>query len=142
MSKYVENMYDKIMSTYHPTSVKGLLESAHCKILYADLDSATGGCTQSNSRCHTIIVNDNWDKSYQDFVMLHEFSHIKLHNGSSTPFFRSVGLNKFISQMENEANELAMQLLISFQDEDLIGLCTSEQLMKCLGLPTELQRFI
>ncbi|MHC5248790.1 ImmA/IrrE family metallo-endopeptidase [Enterococcus sp. LJL90] len=110
-------------------------------MLYADLDDETGGCTQSNNRCHTIIVNINWPEWYQRFVILHEFSHLMLHKGTSTPFFRRLGLNTLISKMEYEANALAMKLLISMQEEDLAGL-TKYQITDYLGLPQELSQFI
>ncbi|EJJ0982732.1 ImmA/IrrE family metallo-endopeptidase, partial [Enterococcus faecalis] len=104
MNYYVEETFNKIINLYHPHSVYQLIKEANCKLLYADLDDETGGCTQTNNRCHTIIVNANWSEYYQQFVILHEFSHIKLHSSSSTPFYRSLGLDSFISKMECEAN--------------------------------------
>lgn len=142
MGSYIENEFDKIITKFKPCSVYKLIEDAHCKLLYADLDNETGGCTQTNNRCHTIIVNINWPEWYQRFVILHEFSHIKLHNGCSTPFYRSLGLDRFISKMECEANELAIKLLIHLQDEDEIKNLSKIQLINYLGLPEELARFI
>ena len=142
MSYYVDNEFEKIVEKYRPYNVYDLVKEAHCKLLYADLDDETGGCTQSNSRCHTIIVNCNWSVWYQQFVILHEFSHIKLHKGSSTPFFLSVGLENFVSKMEYEANSLAMKLLIYMQDKEEIEKLTEFQLMDYLGLPHELRRYL
>lgn len=141
MKSVVNNEYDRILRRYYCNDPIGLVKDAHCKLLYADLDDETGGCTQSNSRCHTIIVNINWPEWYQKFVILHEFSHIRLHGGSSTPFYRTLGLTKFISDMECEANQLALRLLINMQDEEILCLTDREKL-NYLGLPVELERFL
>lgn len=142
MSFHVDNEFNKIIEKYNPINVYDLVKEAHCKILYADLDDETGGCTQTNNRCHTIIVNINWSEWYQQFVILHEFSHIKMHGGASTPFYRSLGLNTFISKMECEANSLAMKLLIYMQDEDELEGLTEFQIIDYLGLPHELRRYL
>lgn len=141
MNNYVENQFDKIVTQYQPSSVYDLVKKANCKILYADIDDETGGCTQTNDRCHTIIVNANWPEHYQKFVILHEFSHIKLHKGASTPFYRSLGLDTFVSKMECEANSLAMKLLLHMQDQSIIHGLTKFQIMDYLGLPHELSRY-
>ena len=142
MSYYVDNEFERIIAKYRPYNIYDLIKDAHCKLLYADLDDETGGCTQTNSRCHTIIVNSNWPEWYQQFVILHEFSHIKLHNGSSTPFFRTIGLDTVVSKMECEANSLAMKLLIHMQDEEEIQGLTKFQIIDYLGLPQELINYI
>lgn len=142
MNYYVEETFEKIVKKYHPYSIDSLLKDANCKLLYADLDDVTGGCTQTNSRCSTIIVNSNWPEWYQKFVILHEFSHIQLHSGSSTPFYRSLGLDSFVSKMECEANSLAMKLLIYMQDEEELKNLTEFQIIDYLGLPHELRRYL
>lgn len=141
MKAVVNSEYDRIIKKYSLNDPVSLVTEAHCKILYADLDDETGGCTQSNNRCHTIIVNANWPEWYQKFVILHEFSHIRLHGGTSTPFYRTLGLTKFISEMECEANQLALKLLISMQDEEFQHLSIFDKL-NFLGLPEELERFL
>ncbi|MGM0238381.1 ImmA/IrrE family metallo-endopeptidase [Enterococcus sp. AZ103] len=142
MCNYIDNEFKKLVAKYHPNDIYDLIKDTHCKLLYADLDEETGGCTQTNNRCHTIIVNYNWPVWYQHFVILHEFSHIKLHNGSSTPFFRSIGLDTVVSKMEYEANSLAMKLLIYMQNEEEIFGLTKFQLLDYLGLPRELNIYL
>lgn len=142
MSYYVDHELDKIIKKYQPYNVYKLIKDAHCKLLYADLDDETGGCTQTDQRCHTIIVNVNWPEWYQKFVILHEFSHIKMHGGASTPFYRKLGLDSFVSKMESEANSLAMKLLIYMQDNDQLEGLTEFQIMDYLGLPHELRRYL
>lgn len=141
MRNIIVDEYYKILKRYNCDNPISLVKEAHCKILYADLDDETGGCTQSNNRCHTIIVNMNWPDWYQEFVILHEFSHIRLHGGTSTPFYRTLGLTKFISDMECEANQLALKLLMHMQDEDFQKLSIYQKL-SYLGLPNELERFL
>lgn len=141
MKSLVLDEYHRILKKYSCTDPISLVTEAHCKILYADLDDETGGCTQSNNRCHTIIVNMNWPEWYQKFVILHEFSHIRLHGGTSTPFYRSLGLTNFISEMECEANQLALKILCSMQEDEFHRLSSYEKL-DFLGLPSELDRFL
>lgn len=144
MNSYVQNKLKKIKRNYQVNQLnpKSLVAAAHYKILYADLDTNTGGCSITNSRCSTIIVNQEWDDSYINFVILHEFSHLKLHSGESTPFYREIGLNSFVPKMEYEANWMALHLLISMQDESEIDKLTKFQLMNYLGLPTNLAIFL
>ncbi|WP_242387564.1 ImmA/IrrE family metallo-endopeptidase [Enterococcus gallinarum] len=142
MSEYLNSKVESIIKKYQPKSAYQLIEEANCKLLYADLDDETGGCTQTNSRCHTIIVNKNWLECEQRFVILHEFSHIKLHPGVSTPFYRSIGLDRYISRIEYEANFLAMQLLLRMQDQEMILRLSKYELLDYLGLPYELERYI
>lgn len=142
MGEFIGSKYDEIIKRYDPNSVTELLSDCHCKILQADLDVETGGCTVSSNRCYTIIINENWDQYYQQFVMLHELAHIKLHSGASTPFYRQIHLDTFVSKMECEANELALRLLI-YINKDNLAECTSKyEILKRLGLPSELERFL
>lgn len=142
MSDYVDNEFMKIIKRNPHSNVFNLIKDFNCKLLYADLDMSTGGCTQTNNRCHTIIVNSNWSEPYQHFVILHEFSHIKMHPGVSTPFYRNIGLGTYISKMEWEANTLAMKLLLHFQDGNELEGLTKYQIMDYLGLPNELSDFL
>ena len=98
----------------------------------------TGGFTVTNNRCSTIVINSNWDKNYLNFVILHEYAHIRLHDGASTPFYRHTGTDINIPKMEREANELAMKLLIGMQDRDEIMLLTKYQITDYLGISEKL----
>ncbi len=142
MSKYLNSKVEKIFNKYQPKNVYDLIKEANCKLLYADLDDETGGCTQTNSRCHTIIINRNWSECEKEFVILHEFSHINLHPGVSTPFYRSIGLDRYISRIEFEANYLAMQILLRMQDQEIISRLSKYEILDYLGLPYELERYI
>ncbi|WP_317929642.1 ImmA/IrrE family metallo-endopeptidase [Tetragenococcus halophilus] len=95
----------------------------------------------TNNRCHTIIINDNWNEAYQQFVILHEFSHVKLHKGVNAPFFRSLALDRFVSQTEREANEMALKLLAYIKRDEIVGMGAYE-VLDYLGLPYELERFL
>lgn len=96
----------------------------------------------TNNRCSTIVINSNWDSKYLDFVILHEYSHIRLHDGTSTPFYRHTGMDINIPKMEREANELAMKLLIDMQDKDEIATLTKYQIPNYLGISEKLSEFI
>ena len=81
-------------------------------------------------------------KNYLNFVILHEYAHIRLHDGASNPFYRHTGTDINIPKMEREANELAMKLLIGMQDRDEIMLLTKYQITDYLGISEKLSEFI
>lgn len=141
MYNYIEEQFNKVIQQYNPTDVRSLINDSRCNLYYANLDEETGGCTVTNNRCHTIIINDNWNEAYQQFVILHEFSHVKLHKGVNAPFFRSLALDRFVSQTEREANEMALKLLVYIKKDEIVGMGAYE-VLDYLGLPYELERFL
>ncbi|MBN2921184.1 MAG: ImmA/IrrE family metallo-endopeptidase, partial [Lactobacillus sp.] len=120
MSFFINHEFKKIKSKYELHTPKQLISDAGIKLLQFELDDVTGGFTVTNNRCSTIVINSNWDKNYLNFVILHEYAHIRLHDGASTPFYRHTGTDINIPKIEREANELAMKLLIGMQDRDEI----------------------
>lgn len=142
MSFFINNEFKKIKSKYELYTPKQLISDAGIKLLQFELDDVTGGFTVTNNRCSTIVINSNWDKNYLNFVILHEYAHIRLHDGASTPFYRHTGTDINIPKMEREANELAMKLLIGMQDRDEIMLLTKYQITDYLGILEKLSEFI
>lgn len=142
MSLFIDNEFNKVKHRYDLHSPKQLVSDAGIQLLDLELDDATGGFTVTNNRCSTIVINSNWDENYLDFVILHEYAHIRLHDGSSTPFYRHTGTDINIPKMEREANELAMKLLIGMQDRDEIMLLTKYQITDYLGISEKLSEFI
>lgn len=142
MSLFIDNEFNKVKHKYDLLSPKQLVSDAGIQLLKLELDDATGGFTVTNNRCSTIVVNSNWNENYLEFVILHEYAHIRLHDGSSTPFYRHTGTDINIPKMEREANELAMKLLIEMQDKDEIMLLTKYQITDYLGISEKLSEFI
>lgn len=142
MDSFIERNYEKLKNKYTLTSPEDLLKEADIDLLPLPLDDNTGGFTMTNNRCSTIVVNSNWDEHYIGFVILHEFSHLVLHGGSSTPYYRRIGAGRFIPKIENEANALAMKLLLDMQDSDDIKHLTKYQLLYYLGIDDDLLRYI
>ena len=142
MDSFIERNYEKLKNKYALTSPEDLLKEADIDLLPLPLDDNTGGFTMTNNRCSTIVVNSNWDEHYIGFVILHEFSHLVLHGGSSTPYYRRIGAGRFIPKIENEANALAMKLLLDMQDSDDIKHLTKYQLLYYLGIDDDLLRYI
>lgn len=142
MSFFINNEFNKIKHKYELHNPKQLISDAGIKLLQLELDDVTGGFTVTNNRCSTIVINSNWDSKYLDFVILHEYSHIRLHDGTSTPFYRHTGMDINIPKMEREANELAMKLLIDMQDKDEIATLTKYQIPNYLGISEKLLEFI
>lgn len=142
MSLFIDNEFNKVKHRYDLHSPKQLVSDAGIQLLDLELDDATGGFTVTNNRCSTIVVNSNWDENYLDFVILHEYAHIRLHDGSSTPFYRRTGTDINIPKMEREANVLAMKLLLAMQDKDEISNLTKHQIPSYLGISEELSEFI
>lgn len=138
MSASVIKEFQKIKHKYQLTTPADLIEQAGINILRQPLDDNTGGFTVTNNRCSTIVINSLWEEHYQNFVILHEFSHIKLHGWASTPFFRKNGAGRYIvPKIEHEANELAMRILLDMQDKDSLEGLDRNQIAYCLGLEPE-----
>ncbi len=142
MCAFIEKNYKKIRKKYLLTSPEDLLKQADVDLLPLPLDDNTGGFTMTNDRCSTIVVNSEWDSHYLEFVILHEFSHLVLHGGSSTPYYRRIGAGRFVPKIEHEANELAMKLLLDMHDKDEIKRLTKSQLIYYLGIDEDLLRYI
>lgn len=87
-------------------------------------------------------MNSEWDDHYLGLVLIHEFSHIILHGGSNTPYYRRIWADRFVPKIEREANELAMDLLLDMQDEDEIKHLTKYQLIFYLGIDEDLIQYI
>lgn len=138
MSASVIKEFQKIKHKYQLTTPSDLIEQAGISILRQPLDDNTGGFTVTNNRCSTIVINSLWEEHYQNFVILHEFSHIKLHGWASTPFFRKNGSGRYIvPKIEHEANELAVRILLGMQDKDSLEGLDRNQIAYCLGLKPE-----
>lgn len=142
MCPFIKRNYEKIKRKYTLTSPETLLKEADIDLLPLPLDDNTGGFTMTNNRCSTIVINSEWDEHYISFVILHEFSHLILHGGSSTPYYRRIGAGRFVPKIENEANELAMKLLVDMHDQDEIKHLTKSQLIFYLGIDEDLLRYI
>lgn len=139
MSSFVDKEFQKIKHKYSLTTPRDLIEQAGINLLKLPLDDNTGGFTVTNNRCSTIVINELWSEQYQRFVILHEFSHLKLHGWASTPFFRRTGTGNYIvPKIEHEANELAIDILIEMQDKDDIAYFDRNQLAYFLGISPEL----
>lgn len=137
----IDDEIEKVFKYYKPNSLQDLVKKAKCKILYFDLDDETGGCTIVNNKCKTIIVNQNWNYAYQQFVIAHEFAHIRLHSGASTPFYRGLELNRYVNKMEREANMMAMQLLLKL-NPGLYEFETKYDILTALGLSEEFEEYV
>ncbi|MBB1078922.1 ImmA/IrrE family metallo-endopeptidase [Limosilactobacillus sp. STM2_1] len=142
MCSFIEKNYKKIKSKYTLTTPQELLKEANIELLMMPLIDSTGGFTIANNRYATVVVNSDWDEHYLEFVILHEFSHLVLHGGSSTPYYRVIGADRFIPKIEHEANELAMKLLLDMHDQDEIKRLTKSQLVYYLGIDEDLLRYI
>lgn len=139
MSSFVDKEFQKIKHKYSLTTPRELIEQAGINLLKMSLDDNTGGFTVTNNRCSTIVINDLWSEQYQNFVILHEFSHLRLHGWASTPFFRRTGTGNYIvPKIEHEANKLAIDILIEMQNKDEIAYFNRNQLAYFLGISPEL----
>lgn len=126
----IDEKIKQILCRISSFSLAEILEVCDTKILYAKLDEETGGFTVSNNRCHTVVINRDYSEFMQTFIILHEIGHLKLHKGVSTPFYRNLSIGSFIPTIEREANEFALKMLISMNDEfDIYGLLDE------IGLP-------
>ncbi len=140
MKTLVKKEVNKILKECDSLDPERVVKSNHCKVLYSELGEDTFGFTSSSNRCHTIVVNEDLNSNWKDFVLLHELGHVKLHKGIATPFFKKVSSYSVIPKIEKEANEFSLALLASTiaESEEM----TNYEILDYLGLPYELERFL
>lgn len=124
--------------SYDPTVIAN---SYHFKLLYYDIGPNTLGTRITNSRCTTIILDNNLSETMQLLVPLHEIKHCLTDQGVGTPFLRKNSSGVPITKREFEANCFAMRALIRGQYYEL-GDMNRYQICESLGLDDYWAKFI
>lgn len=140
MTIIIEEDVNKLVKLHETCDPIRLAKLCGCNILYSDLDADTWGFTVNNNRCNTIIVNQHLKKELQKFTIAHELGHVRLHKGISTPFLKKVARGSFIPTIEKEANMYAFSILC--KNVNNIDTMTKYQILDCLGLSYEMERFL
>jgi Zn-dependent peptidase ImmA (M78 family) len=85
-------------------------------LMYAALGNGERSCKGFflyQSRCKTIVVNDQMDENYQRVILAHELGHAVLHSPiAGVAAFHDFGLFADASSLEHEANVFAAEYLL------------------------------
>ncbi|MDR1599121.1 MAG: ImmA/IrrE family metallo-endopeptidase [Oscillospiraceae bacterium] len=85
-------------------------------LMYAAMGNGEKSCKGFflyQSRCKTIVVNDQMDENYQRVILTHELGHAVLHSpAAGVAAYHDFGLFVEASTLEHEANVFAAEYLL------------------------------
>ena len=103
-------------------------------VIFEDLGPINYAQRNTFCRITVITLNINIDKNWQRFVLAHEIGHAVLHQGFSTAFYRNNPGSSMINWAEKEANQFAMQIMLSNFDDDDLLMMNKYQIIDAMGL--------
>lgn len=121
----------KLTEKYGTSDPFELADALRITIIYEELGSINGYYNKP-LRMKQIHINHNLNEHMQKFTCAHELGHAILHPNASTPFLRSKTLLS-IDKLEIEANQFAIELLISDETIQENSNLTKEHLSRLLG---------
>lgn len=107
-----------------------------------ELPKSTLGMTVRSDGQTAILVSTNVEGPKKDFIVAHELGHNVLHHGQSATFFRRFSAGLQIPQIEAEANEFALYLLLRCSEIDTKYSFNVFDFVRSFGLPDSMARFI
>lgn len=107
---------DKLIKTHESRNPIIIAKALGIIILYEDLGT-TNGFYNTAFRYRFIHVNQNLSENEQIYTIAHELGHAILHPHLNTQFLKDC-THFLVSKYEKEANQFALNLLIS--DEELM----------------------
>lgn len=137
VDKLLDEVYHQVES-YDP---KTIAKAYDYDVIKADIGPHTLGTRITNSRCTTIILDENLDPSEESLVFLHEIKHCLTDKGVGTPFLRKMKSIGPLDKREYEANIFAMHAMLRTYGYDIEGLNKS-QICHYFGLDDYWFRYI
>jgi len=125
----------KQIATLHDTNDPLQLASRLDTLIFYEPFKNIWGYFNTSKRIKMIHVNSNLDSELQRFVIAHELGHRFLHPHINVPFLRANTLQS-VEKIEREANQFAVELLIS--DQLLLDGATLYEAAKICGVPQEI----
>lgn len=107
-----------------------------------DLPKSTLGMTVRSDGQTAILISSNVKGPKKEFIIAHELGHNILHRGQSTTFFRRFSAGLQIPQVEAEANEFALYLLLRCSEIDTKYSFNVFDFVRSYELPDSMARFI
>lgn len=101
------------LEKYKYSSIKELICAFNINLIKKSLTELAG--IQSISINNNILINDSLDPLQENFIILHEFGHILLHDSKANCF---IPLN-YHSKEEREANYFAVKMLMLRENVNL-----------------------
>ena len=132
----IKKRTNELIKRYKTRDPFEMIKGMNVILLFCPLENVRG-FYQYYKRNHIIYINEQLSEHEKKFVCAHELGHMILHKGENTIFMDTrthFNTNKY----ELEANDFAVNLLIS--DENIAKYCeyTSKQLATIFGLSEEL----
>lgn len=124
------------VTKYHTRNPFLIAEHMNTVVLYENLGTISGYYNKA-FRQKFIHINESLPESMQTFTCAHELGHSILHPNSCTPFLTEKTLLS-VDKLEIEANEFAVNLLISDEDLKEYQNLTINQLARLYGYSEKL----
>lgn len=141
LNQSIDNLLDMVYRKTGSYDPREIAKSYHFNILYSEIGPTTLGTRITNSRCTTIILDDNLSDAMQRIVPLHEIKHCLTDQGIGTPFLRKNSSNTPIAKREYEANSFAMKAFVRSQHDEFEDM-NKYQICESLGLDDYWAQFI
>lgn len=126
----------KLMKKYKTNDPFEIVKSMGGIILFGDIGECNGFCITPRRQI-VVYINNKRPKHLQKLTMAHELGHIVLHRGLNTNFLHC-HTNLVVNKFEREANEFAVNLLISDEELSEYTSYTLQQLSMIFGYPEEI----
>lgn len=126
----------KLMKKYKTNDPFEIVKSMGGIILFGDIGKSNGFCITPRRQI-VVYINNKQPKHLQKLTMAHELGHIVLHRGVNTNFLHR-HTHLVVNRFEREANEFAVNLLISDEELNEYTGYTLQQLSMIFGYPEEI----
>lgn len=109
--KNIKLRVENLIKKYNTRNPYKLCEKLKIIIFYTDLGGIKGYYKKVLKNKY-IVINENLDDYSRKIVLCHELGHALLHSNKDINFMKKNFLN-FTSELENEANKFAAELLLN-----------------------------
>ena len=140
MNTYIKGIIENLKLKFDTTCPYKLANNLGIILIIEDLGELMG-MYKYIKKNKVVFINSNLREEERRFVLAHEIGHAILHTKSSCFFSNTANINKI--KKEYEANLFASELLIDFEDIDILYLqgYSIGQLASYYKVPVELIEF-
>lgn len=140
MNTYIKRIIENLKIKFDTTCPYKLANDLGIILIIEDLGELMG-MYKYIKKNKVVFINSNLKEEEKRYVLAHEIGHAILHTKSSCFFSSTANINKL--KKEYEANLFASELLINFDDIDILYLqgYTIGQLASYYKVPIELIEF-
>lgn len=132
----MKEVITELIKKYKTNDPFEIVESMGGIILFGDIGRSNGFCITPRRQI-VVYINDQRPRHLQKLTMAHELGHIVLHKGVNTNFLHR-HTNLIVNKFEREANEFAVNLLISDEELNEYKDYNLQQLSMIFGYPEDI----